>query len=184
MDFTVTHRLGTRAFLLFMVRHVKWAFLLLVALGALWFFGRPHVSGTYSVYSDYGLKLTLLIVGIIFLFTLLRAFVEYRSYEYHFEREFFHIARGYLAREERGVVYHQIQTVTLRHGVTDRLIGVRHLVIIMNGSQYQPSEVILPALDHRKALLVQRELLKQARAHAPQYGGEKEGQSQKIPSDT
>ncbi len=170
MDFTVKHRLGMRAFLLFMTRHVRWPLLLLILVGAARVFGRSRFPKAYTSTVLYGFEIALAVLTVIFLYTFLRAFVEYRSYEYHFEREFFHIARGYLAREERGVVYHQIQTVTLRHGVMDRAIGVRHLVIIMNGSQYQPSEVILPALDHNKALLVQRELLRQARVHAPQYG--------------
>ena len=104
-------------------------------------------------------------------FKLFRAYFEYRGYAYRFDREFFLIMRGYLSRQEIGVVYHQIQTVILRHALMDRMVGVSNLIIVMNGAnEYRPAEVVLPALEKKKARLVQQEILRRARIRALEQG--------------
>ncbi len=167
MDLTATHRLGTRAFLLFLYRHVKWAALALIIAAAGWFW-HLGLQAPYFTPVDYVLKAILILAGALFLLRILRAFFEYKGYAYRFDREFFHLTRGYITRQEIGVVYHQIQTVVIRRGVMDRMVGVSHLIIVLNNSsQNQPAEVVLPALEHAIAETVQKELLRQARIHAP-----------------
>lgn len=165
IDLAATHRLGGRAFLLFLFRHIGWPVFFLVVLGSARAF-EDRVPGAYFLYADYAIKIALLIAAAFFAFRSIKAYLEYRSYAYRFDEEFFHLSRGYFKRQEIGVVYHQIQTVTIRRGVNDRLMGVSHLIIVMNGNQHQPAEVLLPALEYEKAKLVQRELLRKARMHA------------------
>jgi membrane protein YdbS with pleckstrin-like domain len=155
LDLEATHRLGSRAFLLFWTRRTRWSVLFLFVLAGIWLSKVVLPGRTFQIIA--GLALLWFIAASF------RAYFEYKSYAYRFEREFFKLIRGYLARQEIGVVYHQIQTVSLRHGFWDRTMGISHLVIIMTGNRDEPSEVILPALDRRKARLVQEELLRQAR---------------------
>lgn len=169
LDTVRTHRLGIRAFILFLSRQIRIPLIGLVFLGGLWFYRNLAFENQVAT-RDYVLKASLLLVSTLLLYRLIRAFFEYRGYAYRFDDEFLHITRGYINRQEIGVVYHQIQTVTIKHDVVDRVLGVGHLVIIMNGQGgYRPSEVILPALDHRKAQLVQKEILRKARIQGPRY---------------
>lgn len=173
MEKQVTHRLGFRAFSFFFWRQVRWLVLVAVLVGAGWW-AAGRLPPFYAPFARYGLQAASLLVLALAVFKIVRAYFEYRGYGYRFEEEFFHITRGYITRHEIGVVYHQIQTVTLRHGFLDRLAGVSHLTIIMNGSQRQPAEVVLPALESKKARLVQQELLRQARLrgmHVPAGDG-------------
>ena len=157
-----THRLGSRAFMLFLRQHTQLYVLAAVLLGAAWWAQR-WLPEQYRLYSGYGLKVLLLAAAAAIVFKAFKAFFEYRGYAYRFEEEFFHITRGYIRRDEIGVVYHQIQTVTLHHGIVDRFLGVSYLTIVMNGNQSRPSEVVLPALETSKARWVRQELLRQAR---------------------
>lgn len=168
MDFTATHRLGARAFVIFFIRHVKWPVLGMAIALVAWFWHKT-LPAPYFSYLDYAVKVAFIVAAGLFVLKALRAYFEYQGYAYRFDNEFFHLSRGYIARQEIGVVYHQIQTVILRHGAIDRVVGVSHLVIVMNGTnRYQPAEVILPALEREKARQVQRELLRLARIHSPQ----------------
>lgn len=168
MDFSLTHRLGGRAFTIFLFRHSKWAVLSLLILALAWYW-HSSLNAPYFWYADNAIK-GLGILALAYLaFKIMRAYFEYKGYAYRFDEEFFHLTRGYIIRQEIGVVYHQIQTVVLRHDMMDRLAGVSHLVIVLNGvAGGRQAEVILPALEFKKAQLVQRELLRQARIRAPQ----------------
>lgn len=169
LDTIRTHRLGVRAFLLFLSRQIRLPLAGVIFFGVLWYY-RNLAFGNYAYNRDYILQGALVLVGGLLIFKMVRAFMEYRGYAYRFDEEFFHITRGYINRQEIGVVYHQIQTVTIKHDILDRVLGVGHLVIILNGQggSRQP-EVVLPALDHNKAQLVQKEILRKARMHAPRY---------------
>ena len=65
-------------------------------------------------------------------FILLRSYFDYRGYSFRFDNEFFYVTRGYFTKNEMGIVYHQIQHVTVRRGILDRAVGVAHLIIVMN----------------------------------------------------
>ncbi len=164
LNLEATHRLGPRAFMIFWTHRAHWPFLALLALGVAWFFeGRVQFLAAYHFQALFVFEIVFAIVFGLFALATMRAFFEYRGYAYRFENEFFRLSKGYIARQEIGVVYHQIQTVTLRHNFLDRSMGITHLVIVMTGGRENPSEVILPAIDHKKARQVQEELLRQAR---------------------
>ncbi len=168
MDINVaeTHRLGIRAFLLFLSRHLKWPIIFFVVLAALWI-ERGVVPIDYQIWSDYALRVLFLCWLGLAVFMFLRSFFEYRGYSFQFDDEFFRVNRGYFLKQEMGIVYHQILHVTVRRGILDRAVGVAHLIIVTNvgGGNGAFSEIILPALDKTKARLVQRELLKKAHHH-------------------
>jgi len=157
------YRLGTRAFLFFLTRRVKWPLIFLILLGALWT-QRERVPIEYQIWSDYGINVLFLIWIGFAVFMLLRSFFEYRGYSFRFDEEFFHVTRGYFLKHEMGIVYHQIQHVTVKRGILDRAVGVGHLIIVTNsgGGESSTSEVVLPALEKNRARLVQRELLRKA----------------------
>jgi uncharacterized membrane protein YdbT with pleckstrin-like domain len=98
------------------------------------------------------------------IFILFSSYFEYRGYSYRFDDEYFHVTNGYITKNETGVVYHQIQHVTIKRGIFDRLIGVSNLIIVMNltGGNPSTSHIVLPALNKNKAKLVHRELLRKA----------------------
>jgi len=163
MDFTETHHLGPRAFLLFLGRRMKWPIFFLMLVAAAWYW-RGLVPAQYQIWSDYGIHLAFILWCGIMTFVILESYFEYHSHSYRFDDEYFHVIRGYFIKDEIGVVYHQIQHVTVKSGVMDRLAGVRQLVIVLNAGSGDPARntLTLPALDRNKAEAVQRELLRMA----------------------
>lgn len=137
------------------------------------------VPSEYQLWGDYSIRLLFVAWCGLMAFIVLRSFIEYRSHSFRFDNEFFHVMRGYFLKDEIGVVYHQIQHVNLKSGVFDRMVGVRHLVIVMNSASSESAKniITLPALDRNKAALVQRELLRKAHhsgRRAPQDSEEDE----------
>lgn len=163
MDLTKTHYLGPRAFFLFLGRRLKWPLLFLLVVAAAWRW-RNLVPPEYQIWSEYGVKLLFFSWCALIAFVVMRSFIEYRSHSFRFEDEYFQVVRGYFFKDETGVVYHQIQHVSLKSGVLDRMIGVRNLVIVMNSAAGEANKnvIILPALDRTKAAQIQRELLRKA----------------------
>ncbi len=182
MDLSGTHRLGTRAFLFFLNRYLKWPLILFIFVFLLWT-QRGLVPATYRDWSDFAVNVLFLMWIGFAVFVFLRSFFEYRGYSFEFDDEFFRVTRGYFLKHEMGIVYHQIQHVTVKRGILDRLVGVGHLIIVTNvgGGGSVPSEVVLPALDKTKARLVQRELLRKAqsqtgRSYAPSRSRDEGGE--------
>lgn len=165
LDTDRKHRLGGRAFLLFFARALLATIAAAAAIAATWWYASAYVPRRYVVYYVYGLKLLALLAAAYFVLKLVHAFLAYRSHEFRFDDEYFHISRGYLNRDETGVVYHQIQTVTVERPLGARLVGVAHLTVVMSGSDQGERVAHLPALDLRRARLVQKELLARARRH-------------------
>ena len=166
MDFSKAQRLGGKAFLFFLSKRSKLPVLLLAVI-IVWWTQQDRLSPQYLYLSNYALKLAILLWVAFTAFKLLRTYFEYRGYEYRFDDEFFQITRGYITKQEIGVVYHQIQNVTLRRGMMDRISGVSHLIIMMAGHPDQrQAQVVLPALNKEIARLIQKELLREARRHA------------------
>ena len=162
MELAGTHRLGTRAFFFFLSRRLKWVLIFLIALIVLWT-QKDRFPVEYHDWSDYGFSVLLYIWIGFFVFILIRSFFEYRGYSFEFDEEFFRVNRGYFLKHEMGIVYHQIQYVTVKRSLFDRSVGVGHLIIVTNvGGSSGLSEIVLPALDKTKARLVQRELLRKA----------------------
>ena len=157
MEKNTTYHLGHRAFLLFFSKRIK----LLVVVAAAWFllwYWQDRVPARYADYTSYALELGLLIfVGLLAL-RLLRTYFEYRGYAYRFDDEFFQVTRGYVVKNEIGIVYHQIQNVNIRQDMVDRFGGVCQVVIIMSGNndKGRQSDIILPGIDKERARLVQK----------------------------
>ena len=182
MNLAETHRLGTRAFLLFLSRRLKWPAIFAVVLVALWT-QKSRVPFEYHDWTDYGLNILALVWIGLLVFVFLRSFFEYRGYSFRFDEEFFNVTRGYFVKHEMGIVYQQIQYVTVKCGIFDRAIGVGHLIIMTGtgGGNSAPSEIVLPALDKNKAQFVRRELLRKAHVHS---GGRVQRQSREVVDDS
>lgn len=162
-----THYLGFRAFFLFLGKYIKFPLILLAIVWLAWWKRDlvPEDPASYRIYADFILRFLWVLWAGILAFVMLRSFLDYRSHSYRFDDEFFHIARGYFTKDETGIVYHQIQRVSVKRGILDRAVGVGHLIITMTVSSSDEAgsnKVVLPALDRRKAFLVQKELLKKA----------------------
>jgi len=117
-----------------------------------------------TTWADFWFELVFFVWAGWAVFILFRSYFEYRGYSYRFDDEYFHVTKGYITRNETGVVYHQIQHVTIERGIFDRMIGVSNLIIVMNltGNNPSASHIVLPALNKNKAKLVHRELLRKA----------------------
>lgn len=166
------HKLGSRAFLIFLSRRIKLAiFLFVLAFGA-WYAER-WVPVEYSPWADYAVKILFLIAVAWFVYIFLRTYLEYRYYTYFFSDDAFIMTYGYMVRTENATLYHHIQNVNIERSVLDRLIGVSKIVIMMTGSDRDTrrNQIILPAIGKRKARLVQAELLRRARRHAAAHFG-------------
>lgn len=173
-----THRLGIRAFFLFLGWGIVVIALLLVALFTWWWYGARFVPQEYVLYYEYSVKMFALVIASYAVYKLAHSYFEYRSHGYRFDDEFFHVVRGYINRHEVGVVYHQIQTVTVNRPITARMVGVAHLSIVTSGSG-EGAKAHLQGIDMKKARLIQKELL--ARARRSQAGGEPRYQA--VPFD-
>ncbi len=169
------HRLGHRAFVLFLSRRIKFAVFLFLVTAAAWFASEQWLSGLSALWGNYAAQVLLLISIAYLLFILLRTYMEYRAYTYSFLRNAFVVTRGYITRTETATLYHQIQNVNIERSMTDRMTGVSSIVIFLAGGQYDTphTKIVLPAVAAQRARLVQKELLLRARRHA--VGGEGEG---------
>lgn len=176
LDTGRTHHLGFRAFFLFLGWGSFLIVLLVAALCAWWWYGARFVPDPYVVYYDYSVKLFALLIAGYATYKLAASYFAYRAHAYRFDDEFFHLIKGYISRHEVGVVYHQIQSVTVHRSLGARLVGVADLVIITS-SGGGASDAHLPGLDMRKARMVQRELLMRAKRsqHAPVQTGYQTG---------
>ncbi|MDR3581822.1 MAG: PH domain-containing protein [Candidatus Pacebacteria bacterium] len=159
------HKLGHRAFFLFLSRRIKFAVFLFVLTGAVWYADRRLLQGEWSFWAGYAAEVLLLISIAYLLMVLLRTYVEYRCYTYTFTEEAFVVTNGYVTHREVAALYHQIQNVNIERGPFDRVIGVSGIVIILSGAQHDAAhnKIVLPAVGKTKAKLVQKELLVRAR---------------------
>ena len=159
------HRLGQRAFMMFLVRRIKY-FLLLVALTVAVWYAQPYIPETYAPWGFYAGQLLTVFSIVFFLLIFLRTYLEYRYYTYFFAEEAFMMTSGYVMRTETAALYHQIQNVNIVRSPMDRLIGVSRIVIYMIGDRSSPqNQILLPGVGKTKARYVQQELLSRARKH-------------------
>lgn len=167
VDNHIKHRLGHRAFFLFLARRLKPVIFLTVVTVAIWY-GERWLPADYLLWSDYAVKLFALVTGAYLVGLLLLTYMEYRVYTYMFTDEAFLMTSGIAVRNEVAALYHQIQNVNISRSVLDRAIGVSKIIILMTGSDVNTAHnrIVLPAVGKRKAQLVQKELLTRARRHA------------------
>ena len=167
MDLSITHYLGRRAFLLFLARRIKLVILVL-AVSVLLLFVQDKFSPMYAEYADFAVKLGFMLFAGIFIARLVQTYIEYRGHSYKFDKEFFQVNHGYIVKNEIAIVYHHIQNAVIRRDLFDRAIGVSKLVVVMDGSKEMGGEkdIVLPAIDRRRAKSIQKELMRQARIHS------------------
>ncbi len=184
MDNHQKHSLGRRAFTFFLLKKIKFAVLLFLLAGGVWYGGR-WIPQSYVAWEGYAMEFLFLAAGAYFLFLLIRAYLEYRYYTFMFTEEAFIVTYGYIVRKEVAALYHQIQNVNINRGPLDRLTGVSQMVIFMTGSERDSiprgdsgfsthNTIILPTIGKTKAKMVQKELLMRARRHVPPHPASKE----------
>ena len=165
------HRLGHRAFTIFLMRRMKFFLFLVVFAFAAWYAERwftPEYA-SYLIWDQYAAQvLGLLAIG-YFVFIFFETYLEYRYYTYLFTEEAFMMTSGYMMRNEIAALYHQIQNVNILRSPLDRMIGVSRVIILMIGDKTSPqNQIFLPGVGKTKAKMVQRELLTRARKHFAQ----------------
>ena len=166
MDNHKKHSLGQRAFMLFLLKRMKFVLFLFALTASLWY-SRPRVPRAYIDWAEYANQMLLLAGAAYFLLILIKTYLEYRAYTYMFTEEAFIMTFGYLQYDEVAALYHQIQNVNINRSVLDRFIGVSKVIILMIGSERETrrAHIVLPGVGKSKAKLVQKELLIRARKH-------------------
>lgn len=161
------HRLGHRAFFLFLSGRIKFTIFLFVLTGAAWY-AEQWVPFEYGPLASEAVFILFLISIAYLLIVLLRTWLEYRTYTYMFTEEAFVFTKGYVTKSEIAALYHQIQNVNIERGMLDRMSGVSSIVIMLTGGQHDAghNRIVLPAVGRVKAKLVQKELLVRARRHS------------------
>src|SRR5579871_6859155 len=113
------HKLGSRAFFVFLFARIKFAVFLFILAFAVWYAER-WVPYDYFVWNDYAARILLLVASCYFFFIFLRTYFEYRYYTYFFTDEAFIMTYGYVVRNEIATLYHHIQNVNIERSVVDR----------------------------------------------------------------
>jgi membrane protein YdbS with pleckstrin-like domain len=160
------YKLGGRAFLLFLMRRIKFSLFLFVLTAAVWYSVRFYPQG-YAAWGNYASEILFFISIAYFLVVLLRTYTEYRVYTFTFTEEAFVVTKGYITKSEIAALYHQIQNVNIERTPFDRMGGVSSVVIFLSGGQHDSphNRIVLPAVERERAKLVQQELLVRARKH-------------------
>src|ERR1700677_605217 len=133
MDFTKKHSLGQRAFLVFLVRRIKFVVFMFIVAGAVWW-ASQWVPSDDAIWGDLAVKMLFMISIAFFVFVILQTYLEYRYYTYLFTDEAFIMTYGYYIRNEIATLYHHIQNVNIERSIADRAIGVSKIIIMMTGS--------------------------------------------------
>jgi len=159
------HRLGHRAFTLFLFRRIKF-FVFLAALSIAAWYSERWLPSEYASWGLYAVEILGVLCVAYFILIFIETYLEYRYYTYLFTDEAFMTTSGYMMRTEMAALYHQIQNVNIMRSPLDRMIGVSRIVIYMTGDKSVPqNQLILPGVGKTKAKHVQKELLIRARKH-------------------
>ncbi len=163
-------RLGRKTLWIFIINYLAVPIVLLivaiglgVANGAGVFAKTP--AGNLSDYASWGAVAFSALAIVIFLITLIVAWLIYINYLFMLSDDALKIRRGVFSREEIAIPYRQIQDVDIDQSFVDRIWGVARLVVLTAGHEDEPqpegeSEGILPVIDKKLAEQLQAELLK------------------------
>ncbi|MGJ8592884.1 MAG: PH domain-containing protein [Aquaticitalea sp.] len=101
---------------------------------------------------------TFVLVVVVFLIGLLSiAYLKYKNFIFHIDKEEFHLNKGILKKEMIRIPKSKIQNVYIKQNVLQQLIDVVSLTIETAGDE--SSEVEINALDRSNAILLKNELL-------------------------
>lgn len=173
MDFSKVQRLGPKAYFIFLSKHLKYIILtLLLAVGA--WYARYIVPESYADIMGTVFWSAVAIGAIIIAYVCIYNYLEYKAYTYFFGEEAFIVRYGYVVDNEVALMYHHIRNVNIDRYIPDRVMGVSQLQIVMVGTpdEKHAQGMVLPALDRKVARVVQAELLRRARKHFFQQGGQ------------
>lgn len=155
----------------FLFHRIKF-FVLLAGLTVATWYSIRFLPIQYQFIGEYAYRLLGILCLGWFLFLISRTYLEYRRYTYGFTKEAFIVTYGYLIRNEIAAIYHQIHSVNIKRTYTERVFGVSQLIILMAGGDREShhNQIILPGLGHKRAKLIQKELLIRAREHTSSHG--------------
>ncbi len=167
MDLSETHYLGKKAFILFLIRRAKLVGVILVVSIAC-AVARYRIPSEYAELAGFAALGGLGLFALVSVARVAQTYVEYRSYSYKFDDEFFQVNFGYFEKNEIAIVYHHIQNAVIKRDMFDRIVGVSKLVVVMDGGKEGRENIVLPAVDMTRAKCIQKELMRQARIHGVQ----------------
>ena len=168
----VYHTLGKKTFWIFLLEriHAAAVFLLIaivlfVVQGQAFLIKTP--VGNVQPYAVMAAWIVLALFIVIFLVTLLIAWLIYKNYKFCLGEDALKIKKGVLSKEETAIPYRQIQNVDIERYLSFQMLGLSRIVILTAGEEDtkpgpDESEGILPALDKDLAEWLQAELLKRA----------------------
>ena len=110
----------------------------------------------------------IFIIGILFcIIAFITAFIKYKSVEYMFNEFAFSIRKGFFSKSEISIPYRQIQYINHSQSFNDKMLGVMKIVVETAGDDdsnggKNNEEGVLPILDAKIALLIEKELLKRS----------------------
>ena len=110
----------------------------------------------------------IFIVGIIFCIgAFVTAFIKYKSVEFMFNDFAFSIRKGFFSKSEISIPYRQIQYINHSQSFNDKILGVMKIVVETAGDDDSSGgknneEGMLPILDAKIALSLEKELLKRS----------------------
>lgn len=182
MNLSETHYLGRKAFILFLVRRTKLVGFILV-VSAVSAVAQYRIPAEYAELAWFAALGGLGLFVVVAVMRVIQTYIEYRSYSYKFDEEFFQVNFGYFEKNEIAIVYHHIQNAVIKRDLFDRMVGVSKLVVVMDGSKEGRENIVLPAIDKVRAKHVQKELMRQARIHSIQEskgGVREEGEDEYV----
>lgn len=165
MNLSETHYLGRKAFVLFLMRRAKLVGLILV-VSAVSAVAQYRIPAEYAELAWLTALGGLALSAVVTVARVIQTYIEYRSYSYKFDEEFFQVNFGYFEKNEIAIVYHHIQNAIIKRDLFDRMVGVSKLVVVMDGGKEGRGNIVLPAIDRTRAKLIQKELMRQARIHS------------------
>ncbi len=177
------HRLGTRAFWVFVLKESAPAILILI----IWFIllvlkgagvretlaglekFNPQLINLAEQVVNHGMVIGpgLFMAGIAFAF--LMGVLAYFSYQYMLDETAFRIKRGIINKDEISIPYNQIEDINVGQTLMFHILGVSRMSIMTAGRDDKygdqtndPSEGNLPAIEKHRAEEIRAELLRRS----------------------
>lgn len=168
----VYHTLGKKTFWIFLLDRSHAAFILLLVSIVLFVLqGQAFLAATpfgdLAPYVALGAWAALGLFVVVFMVTLLVAWLIYANYKYCLGDDSLKIKQGILDKREVAIPYRQIQDVDIERDLSFQMFGLSRIVILTAGHDddrpgNDESEGALPAIDKDLAEWLQAELLKRA----------------------
>jgi putative membrane protein len=129
----------------------------------------PAASSTGVNILDTLIPWGLLATFLIFVITLLIAWLQYIMFQFRLDADIFKIKRGILTKSETAIPYRRIESVDIRRTLIHQLFGVSRITIettidseSTSDNKSNASDEVFPVIDHVLAQNIQEELTKRA----------------------